>query len=185
MRRSRPHIPDQQRVEHVMADLPQSTIERPSQEEYWNCVSLFLVGGGATLVDSDIFESLLEREWSVTVKNGAVYARAKDFLHRVIFKPGKGLQVDHHNGDGLDNRRRNLRASNHQQNQWNAGPMAGKKSMYKGVSMTRQGRWKAQIRYSKSRHYLGIFDTEEQAGRAYDASARLHHGEFARLNFPE
>jgi AP2 domain len=167
-----------------VADPRKTTIEPSLQEEFWDCVSLLLIGGGATLVDADVFESLLGRQWSVAVKNGAVYARAKDFLHRVICNPPQGIQIDHRNGDGLDNRRKNLRASSCQQNQWNAGPQPGRKCRFKGVTQTRQGKWKARIRYGGGRHYLGIFGSEEDAARAYDEAALIHHREFARLNLP-
>lgn len=57
--------------------------------------------------------------------------------------------------------------------------------MYKGVSFHKlTGRWSAQIGVNRRLHYLGLFDTPEQAAYAYDAAAKEHHGEFARLNFP-
>ncbi len=168
-----------------MADTPQSTIPAESQEEFWDCVSLLLHGGGATLVDSDLFNSLSKRKWCACEKNGAEYVRCSQFLHRVVINAGKGTHVDHRNGNGFDNRRSNLRSCNHQQNQWNSRSRAGSASRFKGVCRTTYGPRQAFIRYGGKKHYLGVFDTEEAAARAYDAKAREHHGEFARLNFPE
>ena len=66
-------------------------------------------------------------------------------LHRVIMKAPKGLQVDHINGDPLDNRKENLRLCNHQQNQLNRGPGKNNISGYKGVHPRRPNHWAAQF----------------------------------------
>jgi hypothetical protein len=168
---------------HVVIDTPQTTDAGTQQEEYWNCVSLFLIAGGTTLDDSELFDYLVRWNWSVCEKNGAVYALGPDFLHRIVLGTGRRVQVDHRNGDGLDNRRSNLRPCNHRQNQWNSSGKRRGKSRYKGVVLTKWG-WHAQIRCGDKRPYLGVFATEEEAARVYDAAARRLHGEFAKLNFP-
>jgi hypothetical protein len=104
-------------------------------------------------------------------------------MHRLIL-PGAEM-VDHINGDGLDNRRCNLRVATNMQNQWNAGRRADNSSGYKGVSLRRAtGKWYAYIRVNGFQHSLGFHDTAEHAARARDAAALEMHGEFARLNFP-
>lgn len=94
--------------------------------------------------------------------------------------------VDHRNGNGLDNRRENLRAATHTQNLGNRRKVRGK-SRFKGVYWIDRSKvrpWVASIQiHGKGRH-LGYFASEEEAGRAYDDAAREAFGEFAALNFP-
>jgi hypothetical protein len=91
--------------------------------------------------------------------------------------------VDHANGNGLDNRRENLRLADASLNAMNRGLPSNNTSGYKGV--TRNGnRWIAQIHPGRHLH-LGTFATPQEAARAYDAAAIHHFGEFARPNFPQ
>jgi hypothetical protein len=92
-----------------------------------------------------------------------------------------GIEVDHRNHNGLDNRRSNLRLATGHQNQGNRRPQGGS-PRFKGVYLSRS-KWVAQIRFGGSKRYLGRFTVEEDAARAYDAAARLIFGEFACTNF--
>lgn len=86
-----------------------------------------------------------------------------------------GEVVDHRNGNGLDNRRKNLRPATCQQNSWNARISKRNSSGFKGVNYDiRRGKWMARI----SDRFLGRFDTAEEAGAAYRAEAIRCHGEF-------
>jgi len=108
-------------------------------------------------------------------------------MHRRILglSPGDGLQVDHINGDGIDNRRRNLRVCTHAENHANLPPYGGV-SRFKGVSWyARHERWVASIHPRGDCIHLGYFDNEESAAHAYDRAAAIHFGGFARLNFPK
>lgn len=104
-------------------------------------------------------------------------------MHRLLMDAGKGQQIDHANGDGLDNRRANLRFCTSSQNNWNSKPKGN--SPYKGISQRASGKWYAMICRDRKHYWLGMHDTPEEAARAYDEAAKRLHGEFARLNFPE
>lgn len=106
-------------------------------------------------------------------------------MHRAILVAPSGAEVDHINGNGLDNRRSNLRLATVNMNRWN---MNGRRSAstYKGVSLVPDGSgmWRARICFLSKKQELGKYDNEADAARAYDRRARELHGEFARLNFP-
>lgn len=58
-------------------------------------------------------------------------------------------------------------------------------SNFRGVQRTRSGkRWQAIITHERKAHHLGVYDLEEDAGRAYDTAARRFKGDVAVLNFP-
>ncbi len=90
--------------------------------------------------------------------------------------------VDHINGNGLDNRRCNLRQATNSLNQANKMKVRGT-SQFKGVH-GRMGKWTAQIKVQGRRRHLGSFGDEVDAAKAYDAAARESFGAFAALNFP-
>lgn len=110
------------------------------------------------------------------------------YMHRLIMDAPPGMDVDHINGDCLDNRRANLRLCTRSENCRNqAGHVhTSKTSRYKGVCWHKGAqRWQATIGIHRRMSWLGAFDTEVEAALAYDAAARELHGEFARLNFPD
>lgn len=106
------------------------------------------------------------------------YKYTREYLHRVIMQPGPGLEVDHINGDRLDNRRLNLRVCTRSSNAKNTSTKVG----YKGVHKNHRGKWIAQITKNYNCHHLGTFRTAEEAAIAYNDAASILHGEFARLN---
>lgn len=116
--------------------------------------------------------------------SGGVARRHK--MHRIILerKLGRplepGMVVDHINGDGLDNRRANLREATQTNNMRNVRPRSGGTSKYKGVRRLGLHTWEARL----DNQTLGYFDTEEDASFAYDKTALVAYGEFARLNHP-
>ncbi len=104
-------------------------------------------------------------------------------MHRLIMRAQKGQEVDHINGDRLDNRRENLRIATHKQNSYNSKSRGGS-SQYKGVTWDKQtNKWRSLIRENGKVLALGRFDSEQQAARAYDLKAKEIHKEFAVLNF--
>ena len=138
-----------------------------------------------SVMDRDI---LLKNSWSSKVDKHSVYVQRSvgDFtrrLHREIMAPPKDKIVDHINGNGLDNRRENLRIANHAQNTANRIRCKKSKRGFVGVYPDR-GRWKAMINTEKKSINLGRYKTAEEAARVRDKAAYDLYGEFARLNFP-
>lgn len=90
--------------------------------------------------------------------------------------------VDHRDGDGLNNRRANLRRASPLQNMWNRRKHKPGSSRFKGV-IWEKGAWRARITVKGRLRHLGRFVSETEAAFAYDSEAKKHFGEFARLNF--
>ncbi len=106
-------------------------------------------------------------------------------MHRLIasLQGWEAPEVDHENGDGLDNRGRNLRPATHAQNQRNVGLRSDNQSGHKGVYFHKEsGRWRAHINQDRKRKHLGYFDSAEDAAKAYDRAAEKLFGTFAKLN---
>jgi hypothetical protein len=108
--------------------------------------------------------------------------RKRTFLHQHLL--GHRQQVDHADGDGLNNRRSNLRVVTDVQNRMNSRTYKNNKSGFKGVHL-HVGRWVATIKVNNKSTHLGRFDTAEEAARAYDQAALEHFGSYARINFPK
>lgn len=107
-------------------------------------------------------------------------------LHRVVLVAPEGIDVDHRDGDGLNNRRSNLRFADDSQNQANRHKLTKNSSGYRGVTFHRRcGQWQSAIKVNGRSRYLGLYSAPDAAARAYDRAANELYGEFARVNFPE
>lgn len=134
---------------------------------------------------------LHEAGYAVTTV-GRKGARTALYMHSLILKAPPGKITDHRdNQKRLDNRRQNLRVGTHSQNHGNSSFKPGTTSQFRGVAWHRAaGKWRARIadgKYKDGRplnKHLGLFTSESDAARAYDAAARIYFGEFAFLNFP-
>ena len=108
-------------------------------------------------------------------------AQSTEMMHRRLMKEPKRL-VDHIDGDGLNNRKLNLRKATRSQNAMNGEMHVDNKSGFKGVSYHKaRGKWVAWIMREGNRKYLGLFGNPESAHAAYVEAAKEHHGKFARF----
>lgn len=153
-------------------------------------VEIDLTKGMVALIDAD--------DMAAVHAAGAWYANwTGNRWYAAKYKPGGGVVrlhtfltdwpfVDHINGNGLDNRRTNLRPATRAQNSANAHMGRNNTSGYKGVSLHKaSGLWRAYIGGGgRTRVELGLFTTPEEAALAYDEAAVARWGEYARPNFP-
>jgi hypothetical protein len=144
--------------------------------------------GYAAMVDDADYEALNAFQWVGRKIRNVVYAQRKvggtyALMHRQILKAPSGVMVDHVNGIGLDNRRENLRLVSNSQNQQNRTKVKAAASRFKGVRFNkRKGKWYAMIRKDGKPKFLGHFDNEDLAARAYNAAAKQLFGPYAKTN---
>jgi len=154
------------------------------------------VGDYVALVDEADAELVAEHRWRPMVsKTGKVYAytvigRKTVFLHRFIVGTAAGFDTDHEDGDALNNQRYNLRPATRAENVANT-PKSRRadgrpwSSVYKGVCWNRsQKKWQASIRVDGRLRFLGRYESEADAARAYDRAAVAAWPGFAQPNFP-
>ena len=153
--------------------------------------------GGTTEIDDSDAELGLKYKWrNARDKRGPNRTSYASFtivengrqrillLHRLILNAQSGEVVDHIDGNGLNNKRSNLRLGTQSQNRANGRQWKQPKSGFRGV-YTSGSKWMSLISDGshKLRH-LGQFQTKEDAAKAYDKAAFERWGDFARLNFP-
>jgi len=154
-----------------------------------------LTQGYVTLVDDEDYEWLTQWKWRALKSRNDWYAvrtitrwlgkREAIYMHRAIMDAPDKMDIDHRDGNGLNNQRDNLRVCTTAQNAMNQSKHADNTSGFKGVCWDKQnGKWKARIQVNGTNQHLGHFPTAEDAARAYDAASIEYHGEFAWLNFP-
>lgn len=152
-------------------------------------------GDHTVLIDDEDHELVSKYRWHLKPSKGKHSPRVRTsisgdqttlMMHRLIMGLSKydDLQVDHINGNGMDNRKCNLRTCTGSQNNANRKHLAtGKTSKYRGVSLSKtDGKYTATIGYRGWTQGLGRFDTEEEAALAYNTAAIETYGEFASLN---
>lgn len=153
------------------------------------------------IVDDDDYIILNEWNWSVKICGGNIYASRTDctgekkrriLMHRYIINAvDHQTEIDHKDGNGLNNSRSNLRFAKRGDNKANSRSAKNSTSKYLGVSLSvlknkQTGKkyfyWLAQIEKNRKNYNLGRFKNEEDAALAYNVAAEKLHGEFARLN---
>lgn len=152
-----------------------------------------LTQGQVAKVSDNRFNYLSQFKWYAVYTpsvNGYYAARrfgkTQILMHREIMDAPNGTQIDHQDGDGLNNQNENLRFCTAAQNQFNRNKQINNSSGFKGVDFHKNmNKWRAKIQLNYKRIHLGYFDSAEEAARAYDEAAKKYYGEFAMLNFKE
>ena len=152
-----------------------------SEGDHMRCT---MKNGASFIFDIEDMEVVQSHTWSVarghvrtTIDGRSVY------LHQLLLGRSRDREIDHINGDKMDNRRCNLRPVTHAQNNQNKGLRRDSTTGYKGVCFDkRSGKYLAYINANGKRTYLGLFDDKLSAAYAYDTAALQLHGEYARPN---
>ena len=150
-----------------------------------------LTRGQIAIIDQDDYKAISQFKWQAHYdpslgqyyavdtrwhKEKKVYYTAR--MHREIMNCPNGMEVDHINGNKLDNRKCNLRICTRTQNMHNRKKYKNSTNNYKGVF--RHGeKWRASIMANRKKHYLGVFETEIEAYKAYQVASKKYHGEFS------
>lgn len=158
-------------------------------------VEIPLFGGRfVAVVDPEDVGQVTRYSWHALRRGHTRYAKAtlrsaEDpkggtiLMHRLILGVvDPGIQVDHRDGDGLNNRRSNLRICSREENLRYTRLRSDSRTGLKGVGFNaRLNRYHARIFVNKKSVYLGSFETAEEAHAAYCRAAEIHYREFARF----
>ena len=159
-------------------------------------VEILLTKGKVAIIDDQDGPLVTRYKWYAIWNKGTWYARTSlprvngiqkhISMHRLILKATPGQQVDHRDGEGLNNRRSNLRTATQSQNNFNRRRLRhSKTSRFKGVCFnprSRLNKWYAQIKKHGRVIYLGVFTHEQDAAQAYDRAAATLFGDFVAPN---
>lgn len=156
-----------------------------------------LTQGKVALVDDEDFEYLNQFKWqpdglgyvrrTLSVIDQRASKTKTVSMHASIMLPGEDLEVDHINRNRLDNRRCNLRLTNHSMNCVNQKLKKNNKTGYRGI-WERKGKkypvpkWRAVIVVNGKDLHLGDFLDPRNAAQAYNLAAVKYHGNYAQLN---
>lgn len=135
-------------------------------------------------IDEEDIGLVIDHKWYAVEGGHTFYAASTPgqiSMHRLLLGAPDDAEVDHEDGDGLHNCRRNLRLCTHAQNLYNQRKQDGTSSRFKGV-WEKEYRWHAQIEQDGVSIHLGSYESEIAAAKQYDRAARLFFGKFARTN---
>jgi len=152
-----------------------------------------LTQGKVAIVDDEDFDRVSQKKWYAQHNKNTFYAMTRngkngghELMHRRIMNPPKGLEVDHINHDGLDNRRFNLRICTREQNARNSIRKKTNTSGFTGVSLSKRETkrkgvpvWESYIRYKGKRIFLGFCLDKNAAKESYLNAAQKYFGEFS------
>lgn len=144
--------------------------------------------GKYALVDEEDFDFLNQRRWryhsggyAAAYGGGGRKNQRTVLMHRVLLNPPSGQEIDHQNGNRLDNRRSNLRLCTSQQNKANSARRSDNTSGFRGVyANKRYGKpWLAKINVGGRQIHLGAFSDKIEAAEAYARASVRYFGEFS------
>lgn len=159
-------------------------------------------GRQEVFVDDDDYNNIIQYRWYVhnNNKNNTLYARTiiiidkskkkRVSMHSFIMKNDFNITrkvIDHIDGNGLNNKKINLRAVTHHQNLLNSKKYKKSKCKYKGIHVTTHIKkpYRSRIMYNGNRIQIGYFATQEEAALAYNKKAIELFGDYAKLNIIE
>jgi hypothetical protein len=172
------------------------------QKEMSKVKEIELTQGYVAFVDDADFERLRQHKWYAVVKTsrpckkvyavrnervdpiGGIGRQRRIWMHRDILNAAPDIEVDHRDGNSLDNRRHNLRSATKTQNRQNRKAQTGSSSPFVGVAKV-GNRYRATIDGGAKRQHVGTYRNELEAAAARDRAAIKLYGEFAHLNLPE
>jgi hypothetical protein len=144
-----------------------------------------LFNGSHAKVDSDDYQDLSKFHW-YTMANKYAGTRINGkltYMHRFIMGNPPGAEIDHIDGDGLNNQKSNLRLCTHKENLRAMNRIVNKTSQFRGVCLDKSRKhqnkkWMAKIMIDGRTINLGRYETEEAAGYAYRTAAAIYFGGF-------
>ena len=156
-------------------------------------IEIELTRGMVTLIDDEAIGLISGYKWCANRIGRTFYAmtnvrlnsgkKTSIYMHRKIMVPSLGLVVDHLDGDGLNNTRKNLRVCTRGENAGRQKPQIGRTSRFKGVSWHKdRNKWESYIHFGGKKSLLGYFHSEREAATAYNEAAIGILGRLAVLN---
>ena len=136
------------------------------------------IGGVAGYIATDKPNNYRYR--TIRIDKSAYRASRLAWLWMTGSFPNAEIEIDHKDGNSLNNRWCNLRLATKPQNQFNSKISKNNKSGFKGVHLHGNGRWRAQLQVNGTRVHIGVFNTPEDAHAAYCVAAKKHFGDYAR-----
>lgn len=147
------------------------------------------IRGNKAMLDDEDWDKISGLSWSILRGRNTKYAthqketrgkvRHTLMHHLILGKPPKGMVTDHINGDGLDNRKSNLRFCTVSENAMNSKLPSNNTSGHRGVFWNKRLRkWAAQIQANQKTYYLGVFQEKTDAIQARAKMAKALHGDF-------